>query len=142
MNDFKRVMENMEQGLNVEDAVKRLLNSKGGEPKDGEGGGEAGVKGGKDGASTPDRAVLADEEQIIDLNMVKTDPEKLYPVIYYAIKRKLKEWEQSMAERPGELNVIYSDTVYSLSPNSSQITSNTRLRERERLPLKPNPESI
>ncbi|KAI0029759.1 Prp18 domain-containing protein [Vararia minispora EC-137] len=36
----------------------------------------------------------------IDLALVKTDPDKLYPLIYYALKRVLKEWEQSMAERP------------------------------------------
>ena len=41
------------------------------------------------------------EEQVIDLSLLQTDPDKLYPLIYYAIKRKLKEWEQYMAERPG-----------------------------------------
>ncbi|PPQ73180.1 hypothetical protein CVT26_014779 [Gymnopilus dilepis] len=37
---------------------------------------------------------------IIDLNLVKTDPDKLYPLIYYALKRTLKEWEEAMDERP------------------------------------------
>lgn len=92
-------MENMEQGLNVEDAVKRLLNA--GERKEGESSG-ADAKEVADSTATPERTGLADEEQVIDLAMIKTDPEKLYPLIYYAIKRKLKEWEQSMAERPGK----------------------------------------
>lgn len=39
--------------------------------------------------------------EILDLNLVKTDPNKLYPIIYYALKRTLKEWEQWMDDRPG-----------------------------------------
>lgn len=39
--------------------------------------------------------------QVLDLELVKTDPDKLYPIIYYALKRTLKEWEQWMDERPG-----------------------------------------
>ncbi|KAI0762035.1 pre-mRNA splicing factor [Irpex lacteus] len=38
--------------------------------------------------------------EILDLNLVKTDPNKLYPIIYYALKRTLKEWEQWMDDRP------------------------------------------
>ena len=37
----------------------------------------------------------------MDLELVKTDPDKLYPIIYYALKRTLKEWEDWMDERPG-----------------------------------------
>jgi pre-mRNA-splicing factor 18 len=39
---------------------------------------------------------------VLDLALVKTDPEKLYPIIYYALKRTLKEWEEAMDERPGQ----------------------------------------
>lgn len=89
LNDFRRVMEHMEQGLNVEDAVKRLL-------------GQDGLVADNDAKDKADQVVeRQDEEQLIDLDLIKTDPDKLYPLIYYAIKRKLKEWEQSMAERPG-----------------------------------------
>lgn len=38
---------------------------------------------------------------MVDLGLLKTDPDKLYPVIYYALKRTLKEWEEAMNERPG-----------------------------------------
>ena len=38
---------------------------------------------------------------VLDLGLVKTDPDKLYPIIYYALKRALKEWEQWMDERHG-----------------------------------------
>lgn len=93
LNDFRRVMEHMEQGLNVEDAVKRLLGQEGEAGKDGK---EKAAE-----AGTGPVAERSDEEQIIDLALIKTDPDKLYPLIYHAIKRKLKEWEQSMAERPG-----------------------------------------
>lgn len=37
---------------------------------------------------------------VIDLDLVKTNPDKLYPLIYYALKRTLKEWEEAMDERP------------------------------------------
>lgn len=37
---------------------------------------------------------------VLDLNLIKTDPDKLYPLIYYALKKVLKEWEEAMDERP------------------------------------------
>lgn len=40
--------------------------------------------------------------EVLDLGLVKTDPDKLYPIIYYALKRTLKEWEEWMDDRPGE----------------------------------------
>lgn len=36
----------------------------------------------------------------LDLTLIKTDPDRLYPLIYYALKRVLKEWEEAMDERP------------------------------------------
>ncbi|TFY74520.1 hypothetical protein EWM64_g9493 [Hericium alpestre] len=44
-----------------------------------------------------------DEGAVLDLGMVKTDPDKLYPIIYHALKRVLKEWEESLAERPEQV---------------------------------------
>ena len=35
-------------------------------------------------------------------SVVKSDSDKLYPIIYYALKRTLKEWEEAMDERPGK----------------------------------------
>jgi pre-mRNA-splicing factor 18 len=40
-------------------------------------------------------------ETQVDLTLIKTDPDKLYPVIYYALKKTLAEWGQWMDERPG-----------------------------------------
>lgn len=38
---------------------------------------------------------------VLDLGLVKSDPDKLYPIIYYALKMTLKEWGEAMDERPG-----------------------------------------
>ena len=43
---------------------------------------------------------------VLDLNLVKTDPDKLYPLIYYALKRTLKDWEEAMDERPGSFVLL------------------------------------
>ncbi|KAJ3509057.1 hypothetical protein NLJ89_g5418 [Agrocybe chaxingu] len=37
---------------------------------------------------------------VLDLDLIKSDPDKLYPIIYYALKRTLKEWGEAMDERP------------------------------------------
>ncbi|KAJ2914523.1 hypothetical protein MD484_g5915, partial [Candolleomyces efflorescens] len=42
-------------------------------------------------------------DSVLDLDLVKTDPDKLYPIIYYALKRILKEWGESMDDRPIEV---------------------------------------
>ncbi|GAA96047.1 hypothetical protein E5Q_02708 [Mixia osmundae IAM 14324] len=66
---------------------------------------------GTPGASSPAGSAVAAVEDdnvkrteegdiIIDLALLKTDPRKLYPHIYFALKKVLKEWEASMAERP------------------------------------------
>ena len=46
-------------------------------------------------------AIDAPENREVDLALVKKNPSRVYPQIYFGIKRVLKEWEQSMAERPG-----------------------------------------
>ncbi|KAF8556167.1 Prp18-domain-containing protein [Imleria badia] len=72
-NDFKKALEDVEN-------VERELRNK--------------SKGKKKGdAEEPSTGVL-------DLELIKTDPERLYPLIYYALKRTLKEWEEAMDERP------------------------------------------
>ncbi|WWC63950.1 uncharacterized protein I303_106556 [Kwoniella dejecticola CBS 10117] len=40
---------------------------------------------------------------ILDLGLVKSDPNKLYPLIYYALKNVVKEWEEYMDLRPEEI---------------------------------------
>jgi pre-mRNA-splicing factor 18 len=75
-NDFKKALEDVEN-------VGRELDAKN--------------KGG--------RKNLKDEVEqqvngVLDLGLVKSDPDKLYPIIYYALKRTLKEWAEAMDERP------------------------------------------
>ncbi|KAK7454547.1 hypothetical protein VKT23_011300 [Stygiomarasmius scandens] len=73
-NDFKKALEDVEN-------VERELKSKSSKEKK------------KDDSELYDGGVL-------DLELVKTDPDKLYPLIYYALKRVLKEWAEAMDERP------------------------------------------
>ncbi|KAG8213199.1 pre-mRNA-splicing factor 18 [Butyriboletus roseoflavus] len=72
-NDFKKALEDVE---NVE---RELRNKSKGKRKD--------------DAEEPSTGVL-------DLALIKTDSDRLYPLIYYALKRTLKEWEEAMDDRP------------------------------------------
>ncbi|KAH0584993.1 hypothetical protein H2248_008264 [Termitomyces sp. 'cryptogamus'] len=73
-NDFKKALEDVE---NVEKELQKKNNK--GKRKD-----------------DPEQPAAG----IIDLGLIKTDPDKLYPLIYYALKRTLKEWGDAMDERP------------------------------------------
>ncbi|KAG5653236.1 hypothetical protein H0H81_001619 [Sphagnurus paluster] len=73
-NDFKKALEDVE---NVEKELQKK-NNKGKKKDDSE------------------QAAMG----VLDLGLVKTDPDKLYPIIYYALKRTLKEWGEAMDERP------------------------------------------
>lgn len=74
-NDFKKALEDVE---NIEREL-RSRNTKGKKREDHD-------------PST---------DSVLDLGLIKTDPDKLYPIIYYALKRTLKEWGEAMDERPG-----------------------------------------
>ncbi|KIM39702.1 hypothetical protein M413DRAFT_446605 [Hebeloma cylindrosporum] len=73
-NDFKKALED------VENSERELRNKS--------------SKGKKKEENDPNA------NSVLDLNLVKTDPDKLYPLIYYALKRTLKDWEEAMDERP------------------------------------------
>ena len=38
----------------------------------------------------------------VDLDLLKTNPDKLYPIIYYALKKTLAEWGEWLEQRPGK----------------------------------------
>lgn len=80
-NDFKKALEDVEN-------VEREMKSKGTVNK----------------GKKKEESELA-SNTVLDLDLVKTEPEKLYPIIYYALKRVLKEWGEAMDERPGMYNV-------------------------------------
>ncbi|EMD33295.1 hypothetical protein CERSUDRAFT_57173 [Gelatoporia subvermispora B] len=82
-NDFKKALEDVEN-------VERLLKDK--RAKEEETKDKGKKKEGKEGG--------ADTAEVLDLGLVKADPDKLYPLIYHALKRTLKEWEEWMDERP------------------------------------------
>lgn len=75
-NDFKKALEDVE---NVE-REKQYKNNKGKKKDD------------------PEQMATG----TLDLSLIKSDPDKLYPLIYYALKRTLKEWAEAMDERPGK----------------------------------------
>ncbi|KIL67479.1 hypothetical protein M378DRAFT_257942 [Amanita muscaria Koide BX008] len=76
-NDFKKALEDVE---NVERALKNKN--------------EKGKK--KEETSISPVGTL-------DLGLLKTEPDKLYPMIYYALKRTLKDWEETLDERPDQI---------------------------------------
>lgn len=86
-NDFKKALEDVEN-------IERQMHSKGSKGKKG-----------KDGSEAP-------ADSVLDLELVKSDPDKLYPIIYYALKRILKEWGESMDERPSAF-LVYNCTFMS-----------------------------
>ncbi|CAE6431873.1 unnamed protein product [Rhizoctonia solani] len=93
-NVFKKALEEMEGTLDKEEIERRAGHTDKGKvdnPEDS-----------KPGESSK-TASAAEENTILDLALIKTNPDKLYPLIYYALKRVLKEWEQSMAERPDQV---------------------------------------
>ncbi len=80
-NDFKKALEDVENSEREREARNRS------------------TKGKKREESETDSG----EDSVLDLELIKTDPDKLYPLIYYALKRRLKDWEAAMEERPGIL---------------------------------------
>jgi hypothetical protein len=108
-NDFRKALEDVE-------SAERLMKDRNANSTADEG------KGKKKDDSVSGDAVL-------DMALIKTDPDKLYPIIYYALKRMLKEWGESLAERPGK-PFVHRRTYFLLSLNMTrQSTLKGRLRE-------------
>ena len=71
LNDFKKALEEMEMGMNEKEEVRKAAK--------GPGGAEA--------KSTAEGLGMGmGEGQVLDLGLIKSDPDKLYPLIYYALK--------------------------------------------------------
>ena len=96
-NDFRKALEDVESAERL--MRDRNANSTAGDEDKGK--------------KKDDSASSESEIAVLDMALIKTDPDKLYPVIYYALKRALKEWGESMAERPGK---SLSHSVYPSSP--------------------------
>lgn len=80
-NDFKKALEDVEN-------VERLMRDKRAQEE------------AKDKGKKREGKEAAESGEVLDLELIRTDPDKLYPIIYYALKRTLKEWEEWMDERP------------------------------------------
>lgn len=63
---------------------------------------------------------------VLDLGLVKSDPDKLYPIIYYALKRTLKEWGEAMDERPGMSKISFVDKTKLKCFNAENIKRSTQ----------------
>ncbi|KIR63958.1 pre-mRNA-splicing factor 18 [Cryptococcus bacillisporus CA1873] len=107
-NDFMKALEEMESGLDKKDVERkarelhRLAEERGrkeGSAASGEG--DSKEVDGKE--SREDKKKKGVDMGILDLKLIKTDPNKLYPIIYYALKGVLKEWEEWMDNRPEEI---------------------------------------
>ncbi|WVQ73647.1 hypothetical protein IAR50_003227 [Cryptococcus sp. DSM 104548] len=108
-NDFKWALEEMESGLDEKGLEKkaRELHRLAEERGKLEGSGSAGtpVEGEEEGKESKEveKKKKGVDMGILDLKLIKTDPNKVYPIIYYALKGVLKEWEAWMDNRPEEI---------------------------------------
>jgi len=104
-NDFRKALEDVE-------SAERLMRDRNANSTADEG----------KGKKKDDSASGEGEIAVLDMALIKTDPDKLYPVIYYALKRVLKEWGESLAERPGKgsLGCISLCSPFDTSPRTRE----------------------
>lgn len=93
-NEFRKALQEMESGMDQKDVEKRAraLHRKPDEEGDG-------PMPEVEKAVTEKRPSLP--EEILDLRLFKTDRNKLYPLIYYALKGVWREWGEALEARPG-----------------------------------------
>jgi len=96
-NELMQALEGVEGKMDLEVLPKHANDPKPNHPK------SAPPAQGSGHSSDADLEPNQDAQVTVDLNLIKTDPRKIYPQIYFALKRVLKEWEQSMAERPDHI---------------------------------------
>ncbi|WVW79447.1 hypothetical protein I302_101416 [Kwoniella bestiolae CBS 10118] len=115
-NDFMKALEEMESGLDKKEIERKARElhkqseerSKLSKLADTESVGENGTKeeGGEgegEGGKKETKVKKGQNMGILDLGLIKSDPNKLYPLIYYALKNVVKEWEEYMDIRPEEI---------------------------------------
>lgn len=66
-------------------------------------------------------------ETKVDLSLLKTDPNKLYPVIYAALKQTLSDWGQWMDERPGTQYALLSSSLSDFFSDSVKRTTQGKM---------------
>lgn len=83
-NEFKKALEEAQKAMDYREIDNRGKGK--GKGREGDGDGEDG-----EGDESVSRRKLREEPEVLDLELVKTEPKKVYPLIYYALKvgRKL-----------------------------------------------------
>ncbi|SCZ97815.1 BZ3500_MvSof-1268-A1-R1_Chr3-3g06389 [Microbotryum saponariae] len=101
-NEFMNVMHNVDKDMNLQQVADKISSSTtkiDKNPTTTTVGDEDGPL--PEGENRTDNVLHPkDQDIIVDVSLVKSNPHKVYPQIYHALKRVLKEWEQSLADRP------------------------------------------
>lgn len=99
-NDFMRALAGAESGLSLEQMEKEKL-AKSGKKAEEEGESKADKDEDEKKASRRTGPGIG-MDSLLDLDLIRKDMAKVYPIIYYTLKGLLEDWEKSLAERPSK----------------------------------------
>ncbi|PWN30486.1 Prp18-domain-containing protein [Jaminaea rosea] len=111
-NDFMRALAGAESGLTLEQMEKeKMANS--GKQKAADGKEQGAREGSKaEGAAEEDEKKASRRtgpgigmDSLLDLDLIRKDMAKVYPIIYYTLKGLLEDWEKSLADRSIEVKM-------------------------------------
>lgn len=113
-NDFMRALAGAGSGLSLEQMEKERLAkgkeaaaaaaaaaSSSSDAKDGADGQEASGEGKKSSRRQGEGIGMG---SLLDLELIRKDMTKVYPIIYYTLKGLLDDWEKALAERTSEFH--------------------------------------
>lgn len=86
LNDFRKTLADFESGMDARDVEKKARASHRVGVPDGVESGKKEDEGGEVGKKEDGKKTKGMDVGVIDLKLVKSDPNKLYPLIYYALK--------------------------------------------------------
>jgi pre-mRNA-splicing factor 18 len=98
-NDFMRALRGAESSIVNEELQGKKKESR----KEGDGTKESESKAEKEADEGTKHREGVGMNSLLDLNLMKKDINKVYPIIYYTLKGLLRDWEQALAERPSEV---------------------------------------
>jgi len=101
LNDFKRLLAGMDEGIDTKEAERRMLAEQGTPSAEGEvRAGETAVRG-----KQSDKSVNKESKpsEALDLSLIQKDRNQLYPLVYRALKDVLNEWGEAMEQRPDHI---------------------------------------
>lgn len=111
-NDFMKALQGAESGIALEELERggRKVEDKGNEKGDKKGNETDAAD--STAASNGEKTGKTDEREsrpgvgmdsLLDLNLIRTDIHKVYPIIYYTLKQLLNDWETALSQRPTEV---------------------------------------